>query len=251
MLNFLIHLKELKLRSYYVFFCFFNTYLLCYFFAPQIINLILLPLSFSIDNSDLDFIFSNIFEVFNTYIFLSLYGVLFCCIPIMLYSTFGFLKSGLFLFEKRNLLTLINTIVRFLLISYFVSCFFLIPYTLSFFFELEIVQNASFVILKSNISIFSYSVFICKTLFLYSFIIFQIPTVISIFVFINQPTASFFFRFRKSWLVISLLFGSFFSSSDYLSFFFISATLFFFFEIFAIILILRYRYSIFVKFRCR
>ena len=68
MFNFVNHFNELILVSYYIILSFVLTFLSSYFFAPQIIKILSRPFLDFIKTEDYDFIFTNVFEVFNTYI---------------------------------------------------------------------------------------------------------------------------------------------------------------------------------------
>jgi len=171
MLNFFIHLKELKFKLYYVVFSFLNTFLVCYLFMSQLTNIISTPLTLSINCNDL-----------------------------------------------------------------------LIPYSLSFLFGLNIVHNVTFLVLKSNIGLYDYSMFFFKFIFVYSFGIFQIPVIISAFLLFIRPKPLFLFRLRRIWFIFSFFSGFLFSSSDCLSFLFISFILLSFFEIFVFLCVLRTKY---------
>jgi Sec-independent protein secretion pathway component TatC len=242
MLNFLIHLKELKFKLYYAVFSFLNTFLICYLFMSQLTNIISTPLTLSINSNDSDFVFSNILEVFNSFILMSAYATFFLCFPITCYFIIGFVKTGLYSYEKSFLYNLLRIVFSLLLMSFFVCYFLLIPYSLSFLFGLDIIHNTTFVVLKSNISLYDYSIFFFKFMFVYSFGIFQIPVIISVSLFFIKPMPLFLFRLRRIWFVLSFFSGFLFSSSDCLSFLFLSFILFSFFEIFVFLCVLRTKY---------
>jgi len=242
MLNFFIHLKELKFKLYYVVFSFLNTFLVCYLFMSQLTNIISTPLTLSINCNDSDFVFSNILEVFNSFVLMSAYAVLFLCFPITCYFMIGFVKTGLYFYEKSFLYNSLRIVSSLLLMSFFVCYFLLIPYSLSFLFGLNIVHNVTFLVLKSNIGLYDYSMFFFKFIFVYSFGIFQIPVIISAFLLFIRPKPLFLFRLRRIWFIFSFFSGFLFSSSDCLSFLFISFILLSFFEIFVFLCVLRTKY---------
>lgn len=243
MLNFLIHVKELKFRIYYILLCFINTCFSCYLHMPQLINIISIHLSPFVSKDNFDFIYTNIFEIFNSYISLLFYTISFFCIPFVYYSIISFIKPGLYSYEKQLFFNILALNVRLILLSSFLCYFFFIPYTLFFLFELNILNDLNFIILKNNISLYNYNLFIYKFLFIYTYGIFQIPVLISVFIFLKKPTYLFFFKLRRVWFIFSFILGCFLSSSDFLSFLLISILICFFFETFTFSLTLKYKYT--------
>lgn len=243
MLNFITHAHELKLKLYYVIFSFFSTFITSYLFISQLINLLSIPFLKFVRLEESDFIFTNIFEVFNTYMLLSFYVSLFLNIPIFWYFFFSFIKPGLFTYEKLFLNYFSKTTIKFLFLSFFFSYYLIFPCILSFLLTLDIIVSIDYIVLKMQTRLYDYIVFICRFFFLYCFVVFQIPTLLSIFVYFQQPKPSFFYNKRRFWIIFSLIFGCLFSSPDLLSLFLISLPLLFFYESIIFISILKNRYK--------
>ena len=91
--------------------------------------------------------------------------------------------------------------------------------------------------------IYEYIVFLCKSLFFYCFIIFQIPLLFFIFIYFKQPTFQYMIEKRKLWILFCLIVGCLFSSPDLLSLLIISVPLLLFFEMFIFFIILKYNYK--------
>lgn len=242
MLNILIHFKELKLKMRYAFFCFVCTYGSIYYFMPQLINIVSTSYIFFIKGNNFDFVFANIFEVFNTYIVFSMHSTFFLSIPVIFYFLLHYAQPGLFLYEKKFLFHIFTLFLRLLFISCFLCHFFFIPFILFFLSELSVINDMDFIILKTNMNLYSYAMFISKLFFTYCYAIFQIPVLMSVFVFFKDPSSAFFFRLRRLWLTISFFFGCIFSSSDFISFVLTSFFLFVFFEVFVFLSVLKDRY---------
>jgi sec-independent protein translocase protein TatC len=249
MINFATHAKELRLKLYYVIFSFFSTFITSYLFTPQLINLLSIPFLKFVKSEDSDFIFTNVFEVFNTYIMLAFYVSLFLNLPIIWYFLLSFIKPGLFVYEKLFLYYFSKTTIKFLILSFFFSYYVLFPCMLSFLLNLDVISNVDYVILKMQTKLYDYIIFICRFFFLYCFIIFQIPTLISIFVYFKQPKPSFFYAKRRFWILFSFVLGCLFSSPDVLSLFLVTVPLLFFFESIIFISILKTNYKKFLLFR--
>jgi sec-independent protein translocase protein TatC len=243
MLNFKFHFDELKLKIYYCFFSLFTSFSISYFFAPNLISILSYPFLKFVGNGDSDFIFTNIFEVFITYYTLALYSCLFFNIPLCLCFIFDFLKSGLFEYEKKNLFLFFKFFVFSVLCSSLFVYYIIFPFLLSFLLTLDLITDTNFIFIKMETKIYEYIVFLCKSLFFYCFIIFQIPLLFFIFIYFKQPTFQYMIEKRKLWILFCLIVGCLFSSPDLLSLLIISVPLLLFFEIFIFFIILKYNYK--------
>lgn len=242
MLNILTHFKELKLKMRYACLCFICTYGSVYCFMPQLVNIISTSYIFFVKGNNFDFVFANIFEVFDTYIIFSLHSTFFLSTPVIFYFSLHYAQPGFFLYEKKFLFQIFTLFLRLLFISCLLCHFFLIPFILFFLSELSVVNDMDFIILKTNMNFYSYVISISKFFFTYCYGIFQIPVLFSTFVFFKDPSCVFFFRLRRLWLSISFFFGCIFSSSDFISFVLTSFFLLLFFEVFVFLSVLKDRY---------
>ena len=100
MLNFYLHLNELKLRAFYLFISFLLTFVNSYFFILELIYIIIKPFLLFVKIEESDFIFTNIFEVLNLYITLAFNISFFFSSFVLLYYSFSYLKTGFFKYEK-------------------------------------------------------------------------------------------------------------------------------------------------------
>jgi sec-independent protein translocase protein TatC len=230
MLNFVTHAYELKLKLYYVLFSFLSTFITSYLLTPQIINLLSMPFIKFVKPEDSDFIFTNVFEVFNTYVMLAFYVSLFLNLPVIWYFLLSFVKPGLFVHEKLLLYYFSKTTLKFLIVSFFFSYYILFPCILSFLLNLDVIINVDYVVLKMQTKLYDYIIFVCRFFLIYCFLIFQIPTLISIFVYSKQPKPLFFYTKRRFWILFSFILGCLFSSPDLLSLFLVTVPLLLFFE---------------------
>ena len=247
MLNFTKHFNELILTLYYILISFTLTFLTSYVFTPQIVKILSIPFLKYIRTEDFDFIFTNIFELFNVYIILSFYTSILFTVPIILYYLYLFIKPGLFIYEKNTISFLLKTIACFVCFSILFTYYAILPCILSFLLNLDLMTNNSFVVLKMEAKLLEYIIFLFKLLFIYCFIVFQIPTIFVIFIYLKQPKQLFFYKKRRISVVVSLLIGCIFSSPDLFSLFLISLPLIFLFEIIAFAYILKDNYQYVVR----
>jgi sec-independent protein translocase protein TatC len=245
MFNFVNHFNELILIAHYIILSFILTFFSSYFFAPQIIKILSTPFLKFVKTEDYDFIFTNIFEVFNTYIVLAMYTSILFSIPIAIYFFLLFIKPGLLKYEKKMILFSFKTISCFVLFSILLTYYVIFPCLLSFLLNLDLIIKNNFIVLKMETKLFEYIIFFYKLLFLYCFIVFQIPALFIIFVYIKQPKQFLFYKKRKACIILCLIIGCIFSSPDLISLFLISFPLIFFFELITFIYILKSNYNYF------
>lgn len=243
MSNLTNHLNEFICTFFYILFSFCLTFLTSYIFAPQLIKVLSLPLSKYIKIGQYDFIFTNIFEVFDTYITLAFYNSLFLNLPLFLYLIYLFIKPGLFKYEKDFLVLILKTFSKFVFFSIIFTYYLVLPSILSFLLNLDLVINSSYVVLKMDTKLYDYVIFSCKLIFIYCFFIFQLPSVFIIFVYFQQPNLSFFYRKRRVFIVLSFIIGCIFSSPDLISLFIVSIPLIIFFECIVFTFILKDNYK--------
>ena len=127
----------------------------------------------------------------------------------------------------------------------FFTYYVVFPCLLSFLLNLDLITRSNFIILKMETKLFEYISFFYKLLFLYCFIIFQIPALFIIFVYLKQPKQLLFYKKRRVFIVLCLIIGCILSSPDLISLFLISFPLIFFFELITFIYILKSNYKCF------
>ena len=125
----------------------------------------------------------------------------------------------------------------------FFTYYIVFPCLLFFLLNLDLIIKSNYIILKMETKLFEYISFFYKLLFLYCFIIFQIPALFIIFIYLKQPKQSFFYKKRRFSIVLCLVIGCIFSSPDLISLFLISFPLIIFFELITFIYILKNNYK--------
>lgn len=243
MLNFKVHFYELKLKIYYCSFSFFTTFIISYLFAPNLINILSYPFLRFVTADDYDFIFTSIFEVFATYYTLAFYSCIFFNIPLVLYFSFTFIKSGLFKYEKEILFFFLKFFIFSVFFSSLFTYYIIFPFLLFFLLTLDLITDTNFVFIKMETKIYEYVIFLCKSLLFYSFTIFQIPLFFLVFTYFKQPTFLYIIDKRKFWIFFCLITSCLFSSPDLSSLFIVIIPLLLFFEMFIFFLVLKYNYK--------
>lgn len=242
MLNFKFHLLEFKFKIYYLSFSFLITFIFSYLFAPNLINILSSPFLKFVNRDDSDFIFTNVFEVFSTYYTLAFYSSCFFNIPFGLYLILCFIKPGLFEYEKKILFSSFKFFIYSVSFSCLFTYYLILPLLLFFLLSLDLITDTNFIFIKMETKIYEYVIFVCNSIFLYCFVIFQIPVLFLIFIFFKRPTLHYLVSKRKIWILFCLIIGCVFSSPDLISLFVVSAPFLFFFEVFIFFIILKINY---------
>ena len=121
------HFGELKKRLFYVLFFFFLSFGICYYFIEDIYNFLLIPLNNSWDNADKKLIYTDLTEIFFSYLKLAYYGAIFLTIPFFACQVYIFIAPGLYKKERKAIFPfLISSPILFFLgavfVYYFIFC---------------------------------------------------------------------------------------------------------------------------------
>nr|YP_010835017.1 Sec-independent protein translocase component TatC [Cryptomonas gyropyrenoidosa]WFQ82692.1 Sec-independent protein translocase component TatC [Cryptomonas gyropyrenoidosa] len=242
MLNIINHLNELKLRTLYTFFGYSATFFTSYLYSPQLFDLMFNQISRLVSNKN-EFVFLNVFEIFNSYIKLSYYISFFCYLPIIWYFFFSFIKPGLFEYEVDTLIYLSKFILKCLILSLIFGYFFILPQMLTFFLNSSLISGSGFIPLKMQLRLQDFVTFICEVLTLYSIGLSEILIFFLIILSFKQFRFSYIYKKRKLWILICLILGSFFPSPDLINLFLVTMPLLLAFEILVFFSILKSIYS--------
>lgn len=147
------HFGELKKRLFYVLFFFFLSFGICYYFIEDIYNFLLIPLNNSWDNADKKLIYTDLTEIFFSYLKLAYYGAIFLTIPFFACQVYIFIAPGLYKKERKAIFPfLISSPILFFLGAVFVY-YFIFPLAWKFFLSFEAnYQNILPIRLEAKVS---------------------------------------------------------------------------------------------------
>lgn len=170
------HFRELKTRLIYSLVFFFLSFILAYYFVEQLYIFLLKPLSMQLDLSNRYLIYTNLAEVFFSYLKLAYYSALILTIPFFAIQIYLFMAPGLYRNEKKAITPfLIFSPVLFILGACFVY-YFIFPIAWDFFLSFQNSNVAGFEVkLEAKVSEY---LSICLNLILAFGIAFQLPIVI-------------------------------------------------------------------------
>ncbi|HEX6959755.1 MAG TPA: twin-arginine translocase subunit TatC [Ferrovibrio sp.] len=131
------HLIELRNRLMYSIGAIFIAFVVCYFFAPHIYNLLMQPLVHAVGTEGRRMIFTAPQEAFFTYVRLSFWAAMLLSFPVIASQVWMFVAPGLYKNERRAFMPfLVATPILFAMGGAFVY-FFIMPLALKFFVGFE------------------------------------------------------------------------------------------------------------------
>jgi sec-independent protein translocase protein TatC len=138
-LGFAEHFEELKKRLIYVILFFLISFAACYYFADDIYQFLLTPLSeyYASEGKQGGMIYTGLTEAFFTYLKLSMIAALFFTIPFFTIQFFSFVSPGLKKGEKKVMAICLVVTPMLFLAGAFVAYYFVFPSAWKFFLSFE------------------------------------------------------------------------------------------------------------------
>lgn len=160
MLNIHFHFFEFKIRFFYILFTFFLTFFVSYVYIESLIYLYTFPLlkfqlltnKFVLSN----FIFTNVFEVFSSYVYLSGVVALYFTFFISLYNCLLYIQLGLLKYEKELLFRLLYSFIVYINFLTFIVTQLILPIFLNFFFRFENLNPQNLFTIRFEAKILEY-----------------------------------------------------------------------------------------------
>jgi sec-independent protein translocase protein TatC len=202
-------------------------------YSEELLFILTKPLlDVSLDQNDLSsrrFIFTDITEVFITYIRISLSLTVLLQIPLIFYQSWLFVKPGLYQKEYTFLRAFFIGCILFLFLGLLFMYFFAIPIAWNFFigYEKNAFDSAFQLQLEAKVNEY---VFLVLTFFLAASTIFQLPVVLITFVYLKIIQLRQLIDYRKIYVVVVFSIGAFCSPPDILSQLLLAIPLVFFYE---------------------
>lgn len=178
------HLKELRTRLLYAIAAFFVGFILCFSFATQIFNFLVVPYTIAASWLDMDmdkirFVYTAPQEFFFTQIKIAAFGSLVLAFPVIATQIYRFVAPGLYSNEKSAFLPfLIATPVLFLIGAALVY-FLIIPMAMWFFLSLEQPASAGQVAIENLPKVSEYLSLIMTLIFAFG-LVFQLPVAMTL-----------------------------------------------------------------------
>ena len=116
------YLKEIRNRSFLILIAWSSSILICYFYKEILLFFLVKPVIKPSKITVIYFIYTNLFELFSTYVFLSFFWGNLVFISLFLYNLLNFLTPGLFYeeickFRAMGFICLISIILSFMVLN--------------------------------------------------------------------------------------------------------------------------------------
>ena len=233
-MKFLKHFRELQRRLLILCITFFLSFLVSLFYSEELLFILTKPLlDISLEQTDLTsrrFIFTDITEVFTTYIRISFTLALLFQIPVIFYQFWLFVRPGLYQKERTFLQLIFIGSVIFLLTSLTFLYFFAMPVAWNFFMTYEKNAFDSVFQLQLEAKVNEY-VLLVLNFFLATSFIFQLPVALITLIYLGLVELQQLIDYRKLFIVIVFSLGALCSPPDIFSQLILAVPLVVFYEL--------------------
>lgn len=207
------HFLELKRRLIYVLIVFFISFLCSYYFVEDIYKFLLQPLVSQWGNRDRLMIYTNLAEIFFSYLSLAYYVSMCITIPFCLCQIYIFIAPGLYKNEKRHIFPfLISSPILFMLGAVFVY-YFIFPIAWKFFLSFENYSFDSNIPMKLEAKVSEYLSITISMIIAFG-IAFQMPIIFALLAKIGLVTDKILREKRKYAIVFIFIIAAILTPPD-------------------------------------
>jgi len=232
----LVHMTEISYRIYYILLTLILTFMISFLCLEEIFYFLAFPI-INLNPIELQhFIYTNITELFFTYIKSSMVLSIFLSIPVGYIHLWAFLVPGLYEFERKYLSYLMLSSLVMLAIGFLIGYQILIPLTWKFFLELE--WSSPLLLIKLEPKISEYFNIITKTIFFFM-ISFQLPIIFFSLINLNFISFKTLIYNRHYAILYALIIGALLSPPDVFSQMLIAIPTWIFYEIIIFMIIFK------------
>jgi sec-independent protein translocase protein TatC len=209
------HLKELKLRLIYVLVFFFISFGVGYYFVEEIYSFLLRPLIDNWTSPNKSLIYTNLTEIFFSYLRLAFYVAMFCTIPFLLSQIYIFIAPGLYKNEKKAIFPFLTiSPILFLLGAIFVY-YFIFPMAWKFFLSFE-NSHSEILPMRLEAKVSEYLSIVINLIIAFG-IAFQLPVLLILLAKIGILDVSYLIKKRKFATVLIFIIAAVLTPPDAIS----------------------------------
>lgn len=173
------HLVELRQRLMYAVIAIVVLFLICFYFADQIFDLLVIPYQWGAGSNDVEFIFKDLQGFFFVQIRIAFFGALFLGFPVIATQIYRFVAPGLYNNEKGAFLPFLVATPILFLIGACLVYFLIMPLATSFFLSLEQTGGEGQAKITNLQDVRSYLDLIMLLIFAFG-LVFQLPVAITL-----------------------------------------------------------------------
>ena len=240
---FIFYLKEVKYRIFYCILSFFFNFLVWFFFAKELLFVIVKPLLQINKTSTFSyFIFTNMTDVLSVYIKIAFILGIVITVPVIFFQLWFFLVQGLYNYEKNYLFIFIIIFIFIIVSIYSLLYMYLIPFIWFFFINFELTSENFLFGVYYEAKINDYVSFMFYIFGIFSNFLF-IPIIMVCSIYFNFLRVEFFINYRKYFIIFIFILGGLVSPPDIFSQIFISGIILIIYEIIIFCCVLLYSYE--------
>lgn len=245
------HIKELKIRLYYICYTFILTIIICYLYSYELLYVLTKPLIQIMDDHAIQhtntFIFTNITEAFATYVQIIFIAALYFTIPLIIIHIWQFFKPGFFVHERRFLLFIFITFTILFVFGQLFTYHIILPMAWKFFINYTTDYGKGLLNLQLQAKISEYILLTIKMIFLTG-MIFLFPLILTILIRLNILHIKKVIQKRKFFCLIAFIIAALISPPDIYSQIILAIPILILYELTIIINIMFNIYTTFYKY---
>ncbi|MCD1632285.1 twin-arginine translocase subunit TatC [Martelella mediterranea] len=215
------HLIELRKRLVWSLVAFFLGFLLCFAFAKDLFNILVLPYKWAVmwsghDPEKMQLIYTAPQEFFFTQIKISLFGGLLLAFPVIAFQVYSFVAPGLYRNERSAFLPFLVASPVLFIIGGAIVYFFLIPVVMLFFLGMQQTAGEGEVAISLLPKVSEYLSLIMSLVLAFG-LVFQLPVVTTLMARVGLVSSEWLGKQRKFAIVIAFIIAAILTPPDPLS----------------------------------
>lgn len=173
------HLVELRQRLMYSIIAIAVFFLICFFFADELFNILVIPYQWGAGTQDVKFIYTALQEKFFVDIKIAFFGAMFIAFPVIATQIYKFVAPGLYKNEKGAFLPFLVATPILFVIGACLVYFLIMPLATQFFLSLEQAGGDGQAEIQNLQAVGSYLSLIMTLIFAFG-LVFQLPVAITL-----------------------------------------------------------------------